>query len=107
MPANPIPLLRRLLVLAIGVPIHAYRTLISPMLGPRCRFFPSCSEYALHALQRHGPVAGTWLAAARLCRCHPWNPGGVDLVPDAPPRLRAGGGRWPASLRSEPHADTD
>ena len=89
----------RLLVALLAAPIRVYRYAISPLLGPRCRFFPSCSEYALQALQRHGPLAGGWLAAARLCRCHPLNDGGLDLVPDDPPRLWAGGGRWPAALR--------
>jgi putative membrane protein insertion efficiency factor len=58
-----------------------YQRLVSPMLGPRCRFYPSCSSYALEAVQVHGAVKGTALATARVCRCHPWNPGGVDPVP--------------------------
>lgn len=90
----------RLFVALLAAPIRVYRYVISPMLVPRCRFFPSCSEYALQALQRHGPMAGSWLAVARLCRCHPLNDGGLDLVPDDPPRLWAGGGRWPVALRS-------
>ena len=82
-------------------PIRVYRYAISPLLPPACRFYPSCSEYALEAIGTHGPVKGSWLAARRVCRCHPWNPGGVDPVPArASPVLRAGGGRWPQSLRT-------
>ena len=61
--------------------VLGYRKLLSPMLGPRCRFYPSCSTYALEALRVHGAAKGTVLATARVCRCHPWNPGGVDHVP--------------------------
>jgi putative membrane protein insertion efficiency factor len=61
--------------------IQAYRYTLSPMLGRSCRFFPSCSEYAIEALQRHGAVRGTWLAVRRITRCHPWHPGGYDPVP--------------------------
>jgi len=89
------------------MPIRAYRYLISPMLPPRCRFYPSCSAYALEALSRHGALRGGWLATRRLCRCHPWNPGGVDLVPESPSLLRAGTGRWPDALRSEPSVKAD
>lgn len=69
---------------ALSAPIHAYRYAISPMMAPACRFFPSCSEYALEAIARHGALSGGWLAARRLCRCHPWNPGGLDPVPPSP-----------------------
>ena len=63
--------------------IRVYRYLISPMLGPTCRFYPSCSCYAEEALQQHGVVRGTYLTARRLMRCHPWNEGGYDPVPQA------------------------
>ena len=63
------------------LPIAGYRRFISPLLGARCRFAPSCSEYALGALAEHGAVRGLWLAVARLARCHPFNPGGYDPVP--------------------------
>ena len=62
--------------------IRAYRYLVSPLLGPRCRFYPSCSCYAETALARHGLVRGGWLAVRRIFRCHPWHPGGVDPVPE-------------------------
>lgn len=58
-----------------------YQRFISPMTPPTCRYYPSCSSYALTALRRFGPVKGTWLAVRRLGRCHPWAAGGVDHVP--------------------------
>lgn len=61
--------------------IRAYQRLISPLLGPRCRFHPSCSQYALEAIERFGFWHGTWLGLRRLSRCHPLNPGGEDPVP--------------------------
>lgn len=63
--------------------LRFYQLAISPMLGPRCRFYPSCSNYALEAIRVHGAGRGGWLAARRVCRCHPWNPGGLDPVPEA------------------------
>lgn len=70
--------------------IRGYQLLLSPLLGPRCRFYPSCSHYALEAIERHGPLRGTLLALARLSRCHPFNPGGVDPVPEHWPGRHAG-----------------
>lgn len=64
--------------------IRAYQIGVSPLLGPRCRFTPSCSEYAREAIQRHGPGRGTWLALKRLARCHPFHAGGYDPVPEDP-----------------------
>lgn len=62
--------------------IRFYRYVISPILGPRCRFYPSCSEYAEEAIKIHGPMKGGWLATKRICRCHPFNEGGLDPVPE-------------------------
>ncbi|WP_200946273.1 membrane protein insertion efficiency factor YidD [Arthrobacter sp. Soil764] len=69
--------------------LMAYRKVVSPLYGPVCRFFPSCSAYALEAVTVHGAVKGSWLAVRRLGHCHPWNAGGVDHVP-------AGHREWPA-----------
>jgi uncharacterized protein len=66
---------------ALKLLIRVYRFGISPMLGPTCRFYPSCSCYAEEAIERHGAIRGTYLTARRLLRCHPWNPGGYDPVP--------------------------
>lgn len=62
--------------------IRGYQRAISPLLGPRCRFYPSCSQYAFEALETHGLLKGLWLALRRLARCHPLNPGGFDPVPN-------------------------
>lgn len=62
--------------------IRCYRLSISPLLGPKCRFHPSCSAYALEALQNFGALKGSWLAIRRLARCHPWGGSGYDPVPD-------------------------
>ncbi|MGE5231182.1 MAG: membrane protein insertion efficiency factor YidD [Deltaproteobacteria bacterium] len=61
--------------------IRAYQLVISPALPPACRFTPTCSQYALEAVRRHGALRGSWLALRRLARCHPFNPGGIDAVP--------------------------
>ena len=79
---------RRLLDVVADLPrrglvafIRAYQLVISPALPPACRFTPTCSQYALEALRRHGAARGSWLALRRLARCHPFNPGGFDAVP--------------------------
>jgi putative membrane protein insertion efficiency factor len=61
--------------------IRLYQWTLSPLLGPKCRFYPSCSHYALEAVQRFGILHGGWLTLRRLSRCHPWHPGGIDPVP--------------------------
>ncbi len=69
--------------------VRGYRLLLSPWVGSQCRFYPTCSAYALDALQAHGAATGSYLAARRVLRCHPWCDGGHDPVPAAPPRLFA------------------
>jgi len=61
--------------------IRTYRYAISPLMGPNCRFYPTCSSYALRAVELHGPLRGSWMAAKRVCKCNPWHPGGIDPVP--------------------------
>lgn len=68
--------------------LKAYRFAISPLYGQVCRYYPSCSAYALGAVEQHGAVRGSWLAVRRVARCHPWAAGGYDPVP---PRSAAGG----------------
>jgi len=85
--------------------LNVYRRFVSPLLGPRCRFYPSCSAYALEAVQLHGAVRGSWLAARRLSRCHPFHSGGLDPVPA--PRQKAAAGTNPAvpepDVPDQPH----
>jgi uncharacterized protein len=68
--------------------IRAYRYLLSPWIGQHCRFHPSCSAYAIEALDRHGALRGSWLTLARLGRCHPFHPGGEDPVPPRAPAAK-------------------
>ena len=65
----------------LKIMIRVYQLALSPLLGPRCRFYPSCSHYALEAIDTHGAVRGTWLTVKRISRCHPWHEGGFDPVP--------------------------
>jgi uncharacterized protein len=76
---------------ALTALVKGYRLFLSPWLGSSCRFTPTCSVYALQALEAHGAAAGAYLAACRIARCHPWCDGGHDPVPAAAPRLIA---RW-------------
>jgi putative membrane protein insertion efficiency factor len=89
--------------------VQLYRLAVSPVLAPTCRYWPSCSEYAIEALRRHGAAKGSWLTAARLCRCHPWSVGGVDEVPACKPGRHAtstiSNTRWRAYL-GDPQRDT-
>ena len=65
--------------------VRGYQRFVSPMLPPRCRFLPTCSQYAAEAVERHGAARGSWLALRRVARCHPFHPGGHDPVPDPAP----------------------
>ncbi|MGI9246081.1 MAG: membrane protein insertion efficiency factor YidD [Steroidobacteraceae bacterium] len=76
--------------------IQLYRWFVSPLLGPNCRFHPSCSCYAQDALRHHGALRGGWLALRRIGRCHPWHPGGYDPVPVS------NGDRDPSTIASTP-----
>ena len=78
---SPVETPRSLAARLLLVPIHLYRRFISPALPPACRFTPTCSQYAVEAVSRHGALKGGWLAIKRLGRCHPWHPGGEDPVP--------------------------
>lgn len=73
--------MKSLLALPLIGLVKCYRYAISPLLGRNCRFDPTCSEYAIEALSRHGAWRGSWLAAKRISHCHPWHPGGYDPVP--------------------------
>jgi uncharacterized protein len=75
------PVMRALLVQLLLMPLRFYKWAISPLLPPMCRFHPSCSVYAMGAIAVHGPFKGSWLAARRVTRCHPFNAGGFDPVP--------------------------
>lgn len=89
---------RWLLGQCLVIMVRIYQYTLSPMLGPRCRFWPSCSSYAIEAIQVHGPFKGSWMAAKRLVKCHPGSDGGMDPVP---------GGRSEALCREdEDHSDT-
>ncbi|WP_424946802.1 membrane protein insertion efficiency factor YidD [Candidatus Spongiihabitans sp.] len=70
--------MRKLLVAIIKI----YKVMISPFIGRCCRFHPGCSSYAVEAIEKHGSIRGSWLAVKRIGRCHPWNAGGYDPVPD-------------------------
>ena len=73
--------MKRLISLILILPIRFYQLSISPLFPPSCRFTPTCSQYAIEAIRRHGPLKGLWLALRRLSRCHPWGGSGYDPVP--------------------------
>lgn len=73
--------MRNLIVALFVAPIRFYRRFVSPLLPPACRYTPTCSQYAIEALRKHGPLKGLYLAVRRLLRCHPWGGSGYDPVP--------------------------
>jgi hypothetical protein len=79
---------RFLLALPFILAIRAYQVVLGPLIGGSCRFFPTCSEYAIEAYRTHNPLRATWLAARRILRCHPWGAKGFDPVPPPPQKPR-------------------
>ena len=73
--------MRKLFTTLLILPIRFYRAAISPMFPPACRYVPTCSQYAIEAITKYGPVKGLWLAVKRILRCHPWGGSGFDPVP--------------------------
>lgn len=73
--------MRKLISTLLILPIRFYRAAISPMFPPACRYVPTCSQYAIEAITKYGPLKGLWLAVKRLLRCHPWGGSGFDPVP--------------------------
>jgi putative membrane protein insertion efficiency factor len=93
---SPVGLVLRGLIRGYQLVISPVMPLLSPVSPAGCRFTPSCSNYAMEAISTHGAAVGSWLAARRLCRCHPWNDGGYDPVPDLPipdPKIAERGGK--------------
>ena len=78
---RPIPWPLRAVGLVLTAAVRGYQMILSPLLPPACRYYPTCSAYAVEAIERHGPLRGSWLAARRIARCHPFRPGGYDPVP--------------------------
>lgn len=74
-------MIRRILSFLLILPIKFYRACISPMFPPSCRYTPTCSQYAIEAITKYGPIKGLWLAVKRILRCHPWGGQGYDPVP--------------------------
>lgn len=73
--------IKRILSLPFILLIRAYQRIVSPWMGPKCRFTPTCSEYGVEAFEKHGPLKGFWLTLKRIGKCHPWGPSGYDPVP--------------------------
>jgi putative membrane protein insertion efficiency factor len=96
----------RLPALAVVGLLRLWQLLVSPVYGQTCRFYPSCTAYAIEAVDRHGLVRGGWLTVRRLARCHPWNPGGVDLVPASRARPSAEPVPAPAAVIADGAGDT-
>ena len=73
--------IKKIITWLLLLPIYFYRRCISPLLPPACRYTPTCSQYAIEAIKKHGPIKGLWLAIKRISRCHPWGGSGYDPVP--------------------------
>ena len=73
--------MKKILQFIVLLPVYFYRYSISPLIGPRCRYTPTCSEYAIEAVKKHGILKGGWLAIKRIASCHPWGGSGFDPVP--------------------------
>ena len=73
--------MKKIFSLLLIIPIKSYQIIISPLLGPSCRFTPTCSQYAVEAIQKYGPFKGSWLSFKRILKCHPWGGSGYDPVP--------------------------
>ena len=73
--------MKRIFSSILIIPIKIYQIIISPLLGPSCRFTPTCSQYAVEAIQKYGPFKGSWLSFKRILKCHPWGGSGYDPVP--------------------------
>lgn len=73
--------MKRIFSYLLIIPIKIYQIIISPLLGPSCRFTPTCSQYAVEAIQKYGPFKGSWLSFKRILKCHPWGGSGYDPVP--------------------------
>jgi putative membrane protein insertion efficiency factor len=73
-----VTIVRSFFVYVVIFPVRSYQVILRPLLPSVCRFYPSCSEYFIEAVQKHGPIRGTWKGVGRICRCHPWNEGGFD-----------------------------
>ena len=73
--------MKKIFSLLLIIPIKSYQIIISPLLGPSCRFTPTCSQYAVEAIQKYGPLKGSWLSFKRIIKCHPWGGSGYDPVP--------------------------
>lgn len=74
-------LLKKIFLMLLILPIRFYQLAISPHFPPACRYTPTCSQYAIEAIRKHGPLKGLWLGVKRICRCHPWGGSGYDPVP--------------------------
>lgn len=93
---------RTMIVKLLMALIRLYQLIISPLLGPVCRFEPSCSRYAMSCLERHGLLRGGWLSVVRLSKCHPFHPGGYDPPPDRCPERLSHGDTAPNAAKPLP-----